>query len=337
MIREAIKKLFQKQDLTQEEMKQVMTEIMEGKVSEILISSFLTALRMKGETAEEITGGAYVMREKAEKVTLSDEYTIDTCGTGGDGANTYNISTTVAFVAAAAGIKVVKHGNRSVSSKSGSADVLEKLGVNIDLTPEQVKECVENTNLGFMFAPKFHKAMKYAVPVRKELKERTIFNVLGPLTNPAFAKGQVLGVFDESLTEIMANALKNLGTERALVVYGMDKLDEISACSDTKITELNNGEIQTYYISPKDFGMPLYDSCEIKGGSVEENANTIKELLQNKLKGAKYDILLLNAGAALYVGKKAENIREGVYLAKEIIESGKAFEKLNEFIEFTNR
>lgn len=337
MIRETLNKLLAKENLSEQEMISAMTDIMEGKVSEVLIASFLTALRMKGETAEEISGGAKVMREKASRIDMGDAYTVDTCGTGGDGADTYNISTASAFVAAAAGVKVCKHGNRSVSSKSGSADVLEKLGVNINLTPEQVKQCVDANDIGFMFAPLFHKAMKYAVPVRKELKIRTIFNVLGPLTNPAGANSQVLGVFAPELTEVIAEALKNLGTEHALVVHGMDKLDEISVSNKTKVSELKDGKVKTYFIEPKDFGLNESPSSELKGGEADENAQIIKDIFTGKLEGAKKDILVMNAGAVLYVGKKADSLADGIKLAKEIIESGKAMEKVKEFAEFSSK
>jgi len=337
MIRDALNKVLAKENLSENEMSHAMNEIMEGKVSEVLIASFLTALRMKGETAEEISGGAKVMREKASRINMGDAFTVDTCGTGGDGADTYNISTASAIVAAAGGVKILKHGNRSVSSKSGSADVLEKLGVNISLTPEQVKECVDSCDIGFMFAPLFHKAMKYAVPVRKELKIRTIFNVLGPLTNPAGARAQVLGVFAPELTEVIAKALNNLGTEHAMVVHGMDKLDEISVSSKTKVSELKDGKVRTYYIEPKDFGLNESPSIELKGGDSIENAQIIKDIFLGKLKGAKKDILLMNAGAVLYIGKKADSLANGVKLAKEIIESGKALTKLEELIEITNK
>jgi len=330
-----IEKLINREDLTEEEMVEAMDSIMEGKVSEIELSSFLTSLKMKGETIDEITGGARVMRAKASPITTAHNYTVDTCGTGGDGLHTYNISTTVAFILAAAEVPVVKHGNRSVSSKSGSADVLEALGVNIGLSPKEVQECVDKVGIGFLFAPTFHGAMKYAGPVRKTLGFRTIFNMLGPLTNPAGAKGQVVGVYNESLTETFANVLKNLGTERALVVHGLDGLDEISISTKTKISELKDGEIKTYFIEPEEFGMKKYGINEIKGGEAKENAEILKDLLQDKLQGAKKEILLLNAGAALYVGKKAESLVEGIKLADELIKNGSAYKKLEELIQYT--
>lgn len=330
-----IEKLLNRENLTEEEMVEAMDSIMEGKVSEIELSSFLTSLKMKGETIDEITGGARVMRTKASPITTAHNYTVDTCGTGGDGLHTYNISTTVAFILAAADVPVVKHGNRSVSSKSGSADVLEALGVNIGLNPQEVQECVDKVGIGFLFAPTFHGAMKYAGPVRKTLGFRTIFNMLGPLTNPAGAKGQVVGVYNESLTEVFANVLKNLGTERALVVHGLDGLDEISISTKTKISELKDGEIKTYFIEPEEFGMKKYGIDEIKGGEAKENAEILKDLLQDKLQGAKKEILLLNAGAALYVGKKAESLVEGIKLADELIKNGSAYKKLEELIQYT--
>ena len=334
-MKETIERLLKGESLTETQMIYAMNEIMDGKVSDIHIASFLTALRIKGETPSEISGGAIVMREKATKIDLGDRYTVDTCGTGGDGANTYNISTASAFILAAGGVSVVKHGNRSVSSQSGSADVLEKLGVNIAITPEKVKECVEKIDLGFLFAPMFHSAMKHVVPVRKALGFRTIFNMLGPLTNPANARGQVLGVFNENMTELMAEALKKLGVEHVLVVHGMDRLDEITVADRTKVTELKNGNINSYYIEPEDFGIKRSVKKELEGGTPTENAQIILDIFSGKDTGAKKDILILNAGAGLYVGKKANSIKEGVILAREILESGKAMKKLEELREMT--
>lgn len=331
-----IEKLINRIDLSETEMMEAMNAIMNGEVSEIELASFLTALRMKSETIEEITGGARVMRAKASPIITEQAYTIDTCGTGGDGQNTFNISTTTSFVLAAGGVPVVKHGNRAVSSKSGSADVLEALGINISLSPQAVGKCVDKLGIGFLFAPTFHGAMKHAIGVRRALGFRTIFNMLGPLTNPAGAKGQVLGVFHEGLTEVFAMVLKNLGTERALVVHGLDGLDEITISDKTKITELKNGEVKTYFIEPEYFGMKKASLDEIKGGDSKENAQILLGLLKGEIKGAKRDILLLNAGAGLYVGKKVQSIAEGIELAKEIIDSGKAYAKLEELIKLTN-
>ena len=333
-MKEMVGKVINGSHLTETQMIEAMETIMEGRGSDALVASFLTALRMKGETVEEITGGAKVMRAKAEKIDFGDIYAIDTCGTGGDGANTFNISTAVAFICAAAGVPVVKHGNRAVSSKSGSADVLEALGVNITLTPEQVEKCVREQNIGFLFAPTFHKAMKHAIGVRKELGFRTIFNMLGPLTNPANAKGQVLGVFNADLTDFMAEVLKNLGVERALVVHGMDGLDEITVTDRTKVTELKDGNIKSYYIEPADFGMEKMKKADIEGADSTVNADIIKSIFNGE-KGAKRDIVVLNAAAALYVGKKADTIKDGIKLAEEIIDSGKAAKKLEEFIAYT--
>ncbi|MGB6127500.1 MAG: anthranilate phosphoribosyltransferase [Psychrilyobacter sp.] len=332
-----IDKLVSGRNLTESQMIYAMTEIMDGRVSEVCIASFLTALRMKGETSEEISGGAKVMREKAVQLDLGGGYTVDTCGTGGDGANTYNISTASAFVVAAGGVTVVKHGNRSVSSKSGSADVLEALDIKIDISTKKVKECIEKIGLGFLYAPTFHSSMKYAAPVRKELGFRTIFNMLGPLTNPAKANGQVLGVFNEELTELMAEAIKKIGTEHVLIVHGMDGMDEITVTDKTKVSELKDGKINSYYIKPEDFGIKRSDNKELKGGDPKENAQIIKEIFNGNIVGAKKDILILNSGAALYVGKKASSIKEGIEMARKIIESGKALSKLEELVEITNR
>jgi anthranilate phosphoribosyltransferase len=334
MLKDSLLKLVDKKDLLQEEMMEAVEEIMQGQVSEALIASFLTALKLKGETVDEITGGAKAMIKMAEDINVGDFNTLDTCGTGGDKSGTYNISTASAFICAAAGVKVVKHGNRSVSSLSGSADVLEKLGVNISLTPDKVASCIKETNLGFLFAPTFHSAMRYAAPVRKQLGYRTVFNILGPLTNPARAKNQVLGVFSEELTEVMANVLKNLGVESALVVHGMDGLDEITLTCETKVTELKNNEINTYYITPEDFGIERSELDAIKGGNAEENAFIIEDIFKGK-EGAKKDILVLNSAAGLYAAGITNSLKEGVEKAKEIIESGLALNKLNEFSKFT--
>lgn len=335
-MKDIVSKVINGSHLTETQMIEAMETIMEGRASDAIVASFLTALRMKGETVEEITGSAKVMRAKAEKIDLADIYTIDTCGTGGDGANTFNISTAVAFICAAAGIAVVKHGNRAVSSKSGSADVLEALGVNIMLLPQEVEKCVKEQNIGFLFAPTFHKAMKHAIGVRKELGFRTIFNMLGPLTNPANANGQVLGVFNPDLTEFMCEVLKNLGLERALVVHGMDGLDEITVTDRTKVTELKEGKITNYYLEPADFKMPVYAKKEIEGGDSIENAEIIKSVFRGE-RGAKRDIVLLNSAAALYVGKAVDTIQEGIERAAEIIDSGKAIKKLEEFAAYTKK
>ncbi|AKL93952.1 anthranilate phosphoribosyltransferase TrpD [Clostridium aceticum] len=334
MIQYAIDKVTKRQHLTEEEMMEVMKSIMEGEATASQIGGFLTALRMKGETVEEIIGSAKVMRKKALKVDVEDCYAIDTCGTGGDHSNTFNISTTVAFVAAAAGVTVIKHGNRSVTSSCGSADVLEKLGVNIQLTPQEVKRCVEELNIGFMFAPNFHQAMKHAVLPRRELGIRTIFNILGPLTNPAAVQGQVLGVFDDALTETMAEVLMNLGVERAMVVHGCDGLDEITISDKTKVSELKDKKVRTYEIDPRKFDLPLADKQEIQGGDVEENAKILLNVLQGE-RGGKRNMILLNAGAAIYVGKAANSLEEGIDQAREVIDMGLALDKLHQLIAFS--
>lgn len=334
MLKFAIDKVIRNENLTEEEMIRAMDIIMEGKATPAQIGGLLIGLRMKGETLEEITGSAKVMRDKALSLSIQNDYAIDTCGTGGDGGNTFNVSTAAAFVAAAAGVVVVKHGNRSVSSKCGSADVLEKLGVNINLQPDEVQKCVDKLNIGFMFAPNFHKAMKHAIGPRRELGVRSIFNLLGPLTNPAGAKGQVLGVFDENLTAVMAGVLKELDVERAMVIHGLDGLDEITVTDKTKVSELKDGKINTYFIDPRDFEIPLTKKDEISGGEPEENAETILKILKGET-GARRNMVLINAGAAIYVGKKADSLKEGIEKAKEVIDTGLALKKLNDFAEFT--
>lgn len=336
MIKTAIEKLVSGEDLERNLMVQVMEEIMEGRAPGAQIGAFLTALKIKGETADEISAGAQVMREKALNVDLAGRHAIDTCGTGGDSLGTFNVSTAVMFVAAAAGVTVLKHGNRSVSSKCGSADVLESLGVKVNLGVEGVQKCAAETGLGFMFAPIFHSAMKNVMGVRKELGMRTIFNMLGPLSNPANVQGQVLGVFDRELTHTFARALMDMGCQRALVVHGDDGLDEISITTSTHVSELKDGQIKSYTIRPEDFGMESSDIEDIRGGNADENAQIIKDILIGE-KGAKRDIVLLNGGAAIYVGKKADSIQEGIEIAKDVIDRGLAFEKLQKFAELTRR
>ena len=328
-------KIINKDNLTEEEMINFMRDVMNGNISDIQLAGVLTALRAKGECLDEIVGGAKVMREMAKKVYLDDLFTLDTCGTGGDGAHTFNISTLTSIICAAAGISVVKHGNRSVSSKCGSADVLEALGVNLSLTPEKVELCVRKVGIGFFFAQNFHPAMKHAANVRKNLGIKTIFNLLGPLTNPANARAQVLGVYDEALTETFAEVLRRLGTERALVVHGLDGLDEITLTTETKVTELKDGTLKNYYLNPKDFGFSKCSTKDLVGGSPEENAGIILDILKGK-KGPKRDVTLLNCGAALYAANKVSSIKDGIILAEELIDNGSAMNKLNEFISFTN-
>lgn len=335
MIKEAIKILAEGINLSEKEMVEAMREIMEGKATDAQIASFLTALRIKGETVEEITGAAKVMREKATKIK-APEYTVDTCGTGGDMAHTFNISTTTALITAACGVPVAKHGNRSVSSRSGSADVLEALGIKIDLEPEKVEKCLESTGFCFMFAPLFHPAMKYAIGPRREMGIRTIFNILGPLTNPASAKRQVLGVFDDALTEIMARVLGNLGITHAFIVHGEDGLDEITTTDKTKITELKGDRIDTYFISPEDLGFARAKKDDLIGGVAEENAQIIMEILSGS-KGPKRDISILNAAAALITGDRVKNFSDGIKMASAAIDSGAALKKLEEIKVVTNR
>lgn len=327
MIKEAISKVIQNQNLTQDETVTVMNEIMSGEATESQIASFITALRIKGETIDEITGGALVMREKATKINVEGDI-VDTCGTGGDELHTFNISTISAFVLAGAGIKVAKHGNKSVSSKCGSADLLMSFGVNIEVLPEVIEKCIKEIGIGFLFAPKLHLAMRYAIGPRREIGIRTIFNILGPLTNPAGATRQLLGVYDENLTETLTNVLKNLGSKRVFVVHGEEGLDEVSICGRTKISELKeNGKISTYWITPEDFGIKRANLNEIKGGDAQKNLEMALEVLQGK-NGVTRDVVLLNSAFGIMAGGKAKTIEEGIELASKSIDSGMALEKL---------
>ena len=335
MIKEAIEKVVRKTDLTEAETRGVFDEIMSGRATPAQIGSFVTALRMKGETVDEITGAAKVMREKSIKIhTGKSETIVDTCGTGGSGTNTFNISTAVAFVVAGAGLKVAKHGNRSASSECGSADVLEALGVNLDIGPDRVEKCIKEIGIGFIYAPLFHGAMKYAITPRKEIGIRTIFNLLGPLSNPANATSQVLGVYDAKLTEVIARVLKNLGCRRAFVVSGMDTLDEITITGKTKITELNKGRLKTYFVSPEKFGMKRSKLKAISGGSAKKNAEILLSILKGE-RGPRRNVVLLNAAAALVAGFKAGNFKTGIELAQVSIDSGRAVELLNRLIVMT--
>jgi len=308
---------------------------MEGNATQAQIGSFITALRIKGETIEEITGCAKVMRQKADRIYPKVDYCIDTCGTGGDGANTFNISTAAAFVAAAGGVTVAKHGNRAMSSKCGSADVLEALGVNITLTPEQVEKCIEDVGIGFMFAQSFHKSMKHAAGPRKELGIKTVFNILGPLTNPANARGQVLGVFNPNLTETIAGVLLNLNIERAMVLHGMDGMDEITITDETKVSEVKNGDLINYWIIPEMYGINRVSKKYLSGGSAEENAEIIRSIFKGE-KSPRRDVVVINAAAALYIGKASESIQEGIKMAGEIIDSGIALKKLETLSEYSS-
>ena len=324
-----------KKDLTESKMVEAMTQVMEGAVSDVQLAAFLTALQVKKETVPEIAGAAKVMREKSEKVKVNKSNIIDTCGTGGDGSETFNISTAVAFVVAGAGLTVAKHGNRAVSSRSGSADVLKCLGINIDASLPTVERCIEEVGIGFLFAPLMHKAMKHAAVVRKELGFRTIFNLLGPLTNPAGARVQLLGVFDSKWVSPLAEVLRDLGSHRALVVHGFDGLDEITLTGETQVAELKSGDITTFSINPKDFGYSLCSTEDLKGGTPEENAFLIRNIL-NDDQGPKTDIVILNAAAALYLGGKAESISKGILVAINSIKSGAANKKMDELCRVSN-
>ncbi|ADG12959.1 anthranilate phosphoribosyltransferase [Methanocaldococcus infernus ME] len=327
-----LSKLVEFKDLTYEEAEKLMRDVMSGNISEIRLAAILTALRMKGESVEEITAFAKVMREYATKIYPNVEKLLDTCGTGGDKLNTFNISTATAFVTSVY-VPVAKHGNRAVSSKSGSADVLEELGVNLEVPPERVKESIEKINIGFLFAPLYHKAMKYAMPVRRELGIRTVFNILGPLTNPANANYQLLGVFKEELTEKLAKVLKNLGVRGALVVHG-NGMDEITTIGKTKISEYKDGRFRTYYIEPEDYGIKRANLEDIRGGDAKENAKIIRDILEGEEVGAKRDIVVLNSAFSLYITEEAKNVEEGIKKANKAIDSGKALEQLEKLIEF---
>jgi anthranilate phosphoribosyltransferase len=333
-VQQAIAKVVDGQHLSREEARGVMVEIMEGLATPAQIGGLLTALRMKGETFEEITGFAETMRSKATAVSVQQKQLLDTCGTGGDGADTFNISTASALVAAAGGVRVAKHGNRAMSSKSGSADVLEALGVTIALTAQQAAQCLDRIGICFMFAQSYHQSMKHAAAPRRELGIRTVFNLLGPLTNPAGADRQLLGVFDRNKTELIAQVLQALGLERALVVASLDGLDEISISAPTKITELKNGMIQTYEIQPDDLGLRTHSMKDVAGGDAATNAAIIRNIFAGE-KSAYRDIVLANAGACFYVTGHCATLQEGVKYAANVIDNGKAEQKLNELIHFT--
>ena len=333
MIKEAIQTLVSGHSLTMEEAASVMQEIMEGKVTPAQLGAFVTALRLKGETVDEIVGLARTMRAKAVPVTIAESL-VDTCGTGGDGSHTFNISTAAAFVAAGAGLKVAKHGNRAMSSQCGSADVLEALGVRIDLDAEQVQRCLQEVGMGFMFAPMFHPAMKYAAAPRREIGIRTVFNILGPLTNPADAKAQVLGVADGSLVEKLASVLQGLGCHHALVVHGEDGLDEITITGKTQVCELKDGHIKSYSISPEDFGLPRASLDSLKGGTVDKNAALLRSILAGA-PGPQRDVVLMNAAAVLLAGDRVETLQPGAALASEAIDGGNALAKLEQLVELS--
>jgi anthranilate phosphoribosyltransferase len=331
-IQQAIKAVIAKQDLNETQMHDVMTDIMTGKTTDAQIGAFLVGLSMKGETVAEITASAKVMRSLAKGVTIvNKKHLVDTCGTGGDGLGLFNISTASAFVVAAAGGSVAKHGNRSISSKSGSADVLEAAGVNLDMSAEQISKSVATIGVGFMFAPAHHSAMKHAIGPRKELAVRTIFNVLGPLTNPAKAPTQVMGVYSHDLVEPIANVLKSLGSTHVMVVHSNDGLDEISIADDTFVAELKDGKVTTYHINPADFGLPLGDLTDIKADDAESSLVLIQQALDGK-DGAAKNIIALNAGAAIYVSGLSDTLQAGIDKAITILNKGSAHQKLDDFV-----
>ena len=336
MIKEAIIKLSKKQDLAYAEAEAVMDEIMSGQATPVQMSAYLTALSLKGETIDEITASAAGMRAHCIKL-LHNLDVLEIVGTGGDGSNSFNISTTSSLVIAAGGVPVAKHGNRAASSKSGAADVLEALGVKITLTPERSAEILKKINICFLFAQNYHIAMKYVAPIRKELGIRTVFNILGPLSNPAGANMELMGVYDQSLVEPLAQVMANLGVNRGMVVYGQDSLDEISMCAPTSVCEIRDGKFTSYEITPEQFG---YERCEkgaLTGGTPAENAEITKAILKGEEKGPKRQAVCLNAGAALYIAGKAASIEEGVKLAESLIDSGAALKKLEEFVDETNK
>ena len=350
MIKEAIAKVVKGIDLTEAEMEKAMDEVMTGTATPAQIGAFVTALRLKGETVDEITGAAKSMRARAVKIFLNnhlvnvdrdeinveDETILDTCGTGGDTTNTFNVSTACAFVAAGAGVNVAKHGNRAVSSRCGSADVIENLGVKLDLTSSDVERCIKEIGIGFLYAPLFHGAMKYAAGPRQEIGIRTIFNLLGPLTNPAGASVQVIGVYEPALTEKIAHVLKKLGSKETLVVCGEGTLDEISICGPTRISQLKGGEVRTFDLTPEEVGLKRTSPEAIKGGNAIENAEIIRQILDGQ-KGARRDIVLLNAGAAFVVAGLDRDFTEGIQRAKDSIDSGQAREKLKQLVAFTQQ
>jgi anthranilate phosphoribosyltransferase len=349
MLKEAIQKVVNGTNLQEEEMEAVMDAIMSGEATPAQIGAFITALRLKGETVEEITAAARVMRRKATHIKADDalvtidrddinldmETVIDTCGTGGDGTNTFNVSTTTAFVVAGCGLRVAKHGNRSVSSQCGSADVIESLGVNLDVPPAVVEKCLNEVGIGFLYAPALHGAMKYAIGPRREIGIRSIFNILGPLTNPAGANVQVLGVYQRDLTPVLAEVLNKLGSRSAFVVYGEGSLDEISIIGKTQVSQLKDGEVSTYMIEPEDFGMSRADLNDILGGDAQENAGIVLSVLKGE-PGARRDMVLLNAAAALVAAGRAGDFPEGITLAAEAIDTGRALEKLEGMKKITN-
>jgi anthranilate phosphoribosyltransferase len=347
MILEMLQKVVERKDLNAQQAFMVMEEMMSGKASDPQIAAFLTALRLKGETVSEITGFARAMRERVCRIRVRSQVErsrsetdggqlIDTCGTGGDASHTFNISTAAAFVAAGAGVQVAKHGNRSVSSLCGSADVMEALGVDLTLTPEQVGECIDEIGIGFLYAPLLHPAMRYVMTARRDIRIRTVFNILGPLTNPAHAPAQVVGVYEERLTELLAAVLIDLGTTRAFVVCGLDGLDELSPASDSRVSEVKDGCVHTYTLSPEAFGLQRACLSDLRGGTAEENAQSIRRILEGE-KGPKRDVVVMNAALAIIAGGKAHDFRDGAGLAARSIDNGAAVQKLIDMVEFSRR
>ncbi len=334
MFKENLSKIVQRQDLNEEQMSQMITEIFSGNITDAQIGAMMAALATKGETFEELAGAARAMRRKALRIQASATTVVDTCGTGGDGAHTFNISTTTAFVVAACGVTVAKHGNRSVSSQCGSADLLEALGVKLDIDPEIVEEAVQDIGIGFLFAPLYHGAMRYAAKARQEVGLRSIFNMLGPLTNPAGANCQLLGVYAPELTEMFAHALQLLGAKRAFVVHGHDGLDEISVCAPTRVSELKDDLIRTYDIFPEQFFGELAKPEDLLGGNPEENAQITRAILNGE-KGPKRNVVLINAAAALVAAEQAENLKEGIRQAEIAIDKGEATKKMQALIDYT--
>lgn len=335
MIKEAILKLAKKENLTYEEAEAVMDEIMGGEATPVQMASYLTALSLKGETIDEITASAAGMRAHCVKL-LHDMDVLEIVGTGGDGSNSFNISTTASMVIAAGGVPVAKHGNRAASSKSGAADVLEALGVKITISPEKSAELLKKINICFLFAQNYHIAMKYVAPIRKELGIRTVFNILGPLSNPAGANMELMGVFDGSLVEPLAQVMEKLGVTKGMVVYGQDRLDEISMCAPTSVCEIRDGKFTSYKITPEQFGYTRCEKDALKGGTPRENAEITKAILNGADKGPKRQAVCLNAGAALYIAGKAATMEQGVRMAEELIDSGAAQKKLEEFVKESN-
>lgn len=334
-MQDILNKLVAGNDLTKEEAMKAQELILTGQATVAQIACFLTALRMKGETLDEITGLAAVLREKANTISPKVDNYIDFVGTGGDRTNTFNISTTSAFVVAAAGLPVAKHGNRSISSKSGAGDVLEALGVNISADPQVVEKCVETVGIGFMFAPHFNPSMKYVGPVRKELGIRTVFNILGPLSNPSRAKKMMIGVYSPKLTGVIAGALMNLGVERGFVVSGDNNMDEMSLTGETTVSEIKDGQVTTYQVTPEQYGFKRCDITDLQGGDGAVNAEIAKAILSGEEQGPKRDSVLLNAGAALYIGGMADSVEAGIRLAAKTIDSGKALDTLHAMVEAT--